>query len=151
MYPSSQLRYNIFTSQARKDSLSNPLTDRREYASLELDDYEYEELKNNNPAISKSSFNTVYLIGKGGFSKVWKVHMKKTGKAFAMKEMYKTKIIDKKSIHSVMNERRLLSELSHPFLVNMSYAFQDKDNLYLIMDYMNGGDLRYHMNVKRFG
>ena len=40
--------------------------------------------------------------------------------------MYKTKIISKKSINSVMNERELLSKLSHPFLVNMSYAFQDK-------------------------
>ena len=100
--------------------------------------------------MSKASFNTVYLVGKGGFSKVWKVTMKKTGRAFALKEMFKTKIIDKKSIHSVMSERRLLAELSHPFLVNMSYAFQDKDNLYLAMDYMNGGDLRYHMNLKRF-
>ena len=100
--------------------------------------------------MSKASFNTVYLVGKGGFSKVWKVTMKKTGRAFALKEMFKTKIIDKKSIDSVMSERRLLAELSHPFLVNMSYAFQDKDNLYLVMDYMNGGDLRYHMNLKRF-
>ena len=63
--------------------------------------------------------------------------------------MYKTKIISKKSINSVMNERELLSRLSHPFLVNMSYAFQDKENLYLIMDYLNGGDLRYHIVVRR--
>ena len=40
--------------------------------------------------------------------------------------MYKTKIINKKSINSVMNERDLLSKLNHPLLVNMSYAFQDK-------------------------
>ena len=52
--------------------------------------------------------------------------MKKTGKIHAMKEMNKTKIIAKKSIHSVLNERELLSRLKHPFLVNMSYAFQDR-------------------------
>ena len=63
--------------------------------------------------------------------------------------MYKTKIINKKSINSVMNERDLLSKLNHPLLVNMSYAFQDKENLYLIMDYLNGGDLRYHIVVRR--
>ena len=40
--------------------------------------------------------------------------------------MYKTKIIEKKSIDSVMNERKLLCKLKHPFIVNMIYAFQDK-------------------------
>lgn len=64
--------------------------------------------------------------------------------------MYKTKIINKKSIHSVMNERKLLAELDHPFLINMNYAFQDKENLYLVMEYLNGGDLRFHMIVRRF-
>lgn len=43
-----------------------------------------------------------------------------------MKEMHKTKIIGKKSIHSVLNERELLSKLKHPFIVNMSFAFQDR-------------------------
>jgi protein kinase A len=59
--------------------------------------------------------------------------------------MQKAKIIYKKSINSVMNERKLLSTLNHPFIINMSYAFQDRENLYLIMDYLNGGDLRYHI------
>lgn len=44
----------------------------------------------------------------------------------------------------MLNERELLAQLRHPFLVNMIYAFQDRDNLYLIMDLMPGGDLRYH-------
>jgi serine/threonine protein kinase len=77
-------------------------------------------------AVNKNMFRLEYVIGKGGFGKVWKVEMKKTGKIYAMKEMFKTKIIDKKSINSVMNERQLLSRLKHPFLVNMSYAFQDR-------------------------
>jgi len=40
--------------------------------------------------------------------------------------MYKAKIIAKKSITSVMNERKLLSKLNHPFIINMTYAFQDR-------------------------
>jgi serine/threonine protein kinase len=48
-----------------------------------------------------------------------------------------------------MNERKLLSSLKHPFLVNMNYAFQDRENLYLVMDLLNGGDLRYHVSKHR--
>lgn len=43
------------------------------------------------------------MIGKGGFGKVWSGEMKKTGQAYAMKEMNKAKIIAKRSIHSVLN------------------------------------------------
>lgn len=66
-----------------------------------------------------------------------------------MKEMYKAKIIMKKSINSVMNERNLLARIRHPFFINMNCAFQDRENLYLIMDYVNGGDLRYHIGRRR--
>jgi serine/threonine protein kinase len=70
---------------------------------------------------------------------------------YAMKEMSKARILSKKSVNSVMNERKLLSVLRHSFIVNMHYAFQDRENLYLVMDLMNGGDLRYHLGRnKRF-
>ena len=44
-----------------------------------------------------------------------------------------------------MNERTLLTKLKHNFIVNMLQAFQDRDNLFLVMDLMTGGDLRYHI------
>ena len=62
-------------------------------------------------------------IGKGGFGKVWRVTRKKDNKLFAMKEMYKARVLAKRSIHSVINERKILSKLKHPFIVNMHYAF----------------------------
>jgi serine/threonine protein kinase len=65
--------------------------------------------------------------------------------------MSKAKIIDKKSQISIKYERDLLSRLKHPFIVNMHYAFQDYDNLYLVMDLLTGGDLRYHVSkYKKF-
>lgn len=51
----------------------------------------------------------------------------------------------KKSIQSVMNELKLLSMISSKFIVNAHYAFQDSENLYLVMDLLLGGDLRYHL------
>ena len=73
-----------------------------------------------------------------------RVELKKTKEVFALKEMSKLKIIEKKSEKSINSEREFLSVLHHPFIVNMHYAFQDKDNLYLVMDMLSGGDLRYH-------
>ena len=63
--------------------------------------------------------------------------------------MSKLKIIDKKSIKSIKYERSLLSHLNNPFIVNMYYAFQDYDHLYLVMDLLTGGDLRYHICRQR--
>ena len=72
-------------------------------------------------------------------------------KVYAMKEMSKTKIIDKHSEHLILTERKLLSKIKHPFIVNMIYSSQDSDNLYLVLDYLDGGDLRYHIcKMRRF-
>ena len=91
----------------------------------------------------------MYIIGRGGFGKVWKVRLKKANEFFALKEMSKVKIIDRRSEISIMSERNLLSNLHHSFIVNMHFAFQDFYNLYLVMDLLTGGDLRYHIAHKR--
>ena len=63
--------------------------------------------------------------------------------------MSKAKIVDKKSIESVLGEKRILSELHHPFIVNMIYSFQDFDYLYLVMEILSGGNLRYHLTLEK--
>ena len=63
--------------------------------------------------------------------------------------MSKAKIIDKKSVDSVLGEKNLLAQLHHSFIVNMVYSFQDHDYLYLVMDLLPGGNLRYHLCIKR--
>lgn len=101
--------------------------------------------------IHKNNFNLKYAIGKGGFGKVFKVEKKGRDEIFAMKEMSKVKIHEKSSIASIKNERMLLAVLKHPFIINMHYAFQNKDFLYIVMDYLSGGDLRYNIcKFKKF-
>ena len=116
---------------------------------FQIDDaFSKNEKKNKNGTlelVSKNSFDYITVIGRGGFGKVWKVMYKKTKTIYAMKEMSKKKIIDKRSEKSIKSERNLLSKIYHPFIVNMHYSFQDKDNLYLVMDILTGGDLRYHL------
>jgi Serine/threonine protein kinase len=77
------------------------------------------------------------------------VEHKKSKTSFALKEMEKVRIINKRSVQSVMNERRLLSMIRHPFIVNMQFAYQDREKLYLVMDLMPGGDLRYHIGKQK--
>ena len=63
--------------------------------------------------------------------------------------MSKAKIVDKKSIESILGEKKILSELHHPFIVNMIYSFQDFDYLYLVMELLSGGNLRYHLTLRK--
>ena len=63
--------------------------------------------------------------------------------------MSKVKIIDKKCINNIKTERNILSTLHNDFIVNMYYAFQDYSNVYLVIDYLLGGDLRYHIEKKK--
>ena len=64
--------------------------------------------------VNRTSFEYISIIGKGGYGRVWKVVMKKNKKYYALKEMSKAKIIDKKSVSSIIFERDLLSEMNHP-------------------------------------
>ena len=63
-----------------------------------------------------------------------------------MKEISKVKAYIKKSIRSILMERHILKHIHHNFITNLYFSFQDKDNLYLILDYCSGGDLRFYLN-----
>ena len=95
--------------------------------------------------LKREMFKFNYVIGKRGFGKVWQAIYRKSKEKYALKEMSKVKIIDRRSEISIMSERNLLSKLNHPFIVNMYFAFQDFWNLYLVMDLLTGGDLRFHI------
>ena len=116
------------------------------------------------PRLNLDDFCLLYPIGRGGFGRVWKVRLKRQynskisdirlqknkSRIFAMKEMSKAKISLKKSIKSVENERKFLEKFHFNLLCNMYYAFQDDDTLYIIMDYLSGGDLRYMICRRNF-
>lgn len=68
---------------------------------------------------------------------------------YALKVIGKARVMTKRSVGSIMNEKEILSSfLNEPsnFIVNMHCAFQDRENLYLLLDYMDAGDLRYYIN-----
>ena len=91
------------------------------------------------------NFQFLYKIGRGGFGNVWKVKSKETNKCFALKQMVKAKIIDQNSERSILKERLFLAKMNNPFIVNMLCSFQDRDYIYLVLQLLTGGDLRYHL------
>ena len=93
-----------------------------------------------------NNFILLYPIGKGSFGKVYKVKCKINNKYYAMKIMSKPKIISKAFDFYIRSECLILSKLRSDFIVNMICSFQDFNNLYLTLQLMEGGDLKYHLS-----
>ncbi len=71
-----------------------------------------------------SDFEIIKPIGKGGFSKVLQVRKRDTAMLYAMKVISKSFVIQRGKCEQIMAERRILSRMNHPFVVNLHYAFQ---------------------------
>ncbi|KAJ3056241.1 hypothetical protein HK097_007601, partial [Rhizophlyctis rosea] len=74
------------------------------------------------------------------------VEKKDTKKLYALKYINKMQCIRMRAIQNIFRERAILEEIEHPFLVNLRFAFQDDQNMFMVTDLMMGGDLRYHLS-----
>lgn len=86
-------------------------------------------------------FITVKVIGKGAFGEVRLVQKKDTGKIYAMKTLLKSEMFNKDQLAHVKAERDVLAGSDSPWVVALYYSFQDSQYLYLIMEFLPGGDL----------
>jgi len=101
--------------------------------------------------ISVDDFRKIKVIGKGGFGRVLLVEKKDTKKVFAMKILKKGVIAARGEIEHTRTEKSVLSKLDHPFLAKLHWSFQTDENLYFVMDFINGGELFHHLSIeKRF-
>lgn len=91
--------------------------------------------------LSLEDFITVKVIGKGAFGEVRLVQKKDTGKIYAMKTLLKSEMYKKDQLAHVKAERDVLAGSDSPWVVSLYYSFQDHVNLYLIMEFLPGGDL----------
>ncbi|ETW04788.1 AGC/GRK/BARK protein kinase, variant 1 [Aphanomyces invadans] len=100
--------------------------------------------------IGEDDFSLLRVLGRGGFGMVNGAIKRSTGKLYAMKAMNK-RIIKKKHAEKLcLAERAILTMLSSPFVVCLKYAFQTKEDLFLVLDLRTGGDLSFHLNRGRF-
>ncbi|XP_051878749.1 serine/threonine-protein kinase Sgk3 isoform X2 [Pristis pectinata] len=104
-----------------------------------------------NPQAKPTDFVFLKLIGKGSFGKVLLAKHKTDGKLYAIKVLHKKVILKKKEQRHIMAERNvLLKNAKHPFLVGLHYSFQTTDKLYFVLDFINGGELFFHLQRERY-
>jgi serine/threonine protein kinase len=92
--------------------------------------------------LSLNLFEKIGIIGSGGFSIVWKAKCNKISHLFAIKQISKTKVKKQDYLDLILNEKNIMKDLYFPFISNLYCTFQDESNLYFVIDYFSGGDLR---------
>lgn len=96
-------------------------------------------------------FRLLRTLGTGSFGRVHLAQSKHNGRYYAIKVLKKTEVVRLKQVNHTNNERSVLMNISHPFIVNLWGTFQDDANLYMVMDYVPGGELFSVLRrVKRF-
>ena len=93
-------------------------------------------------------FNVHRKLGRGGYGEVYGCRKIDSGRVFAMKVSYKKRIKVKKGEGLAINERNILCKLNSPFIVGLHYAFQTPDQLVLVLDLAEGGDLHFHIDQR---
>uniref|UniRef100_A0A7S1L7A8 Protein kinase domain-containing protein n=1 Tax=Alexandrium catenella TaxID=2925 RepID=A0A7S1L7A8_ALECA len=96
--------------------------------------------------IGIGDFRIVRVLGTGASCRVVQVEHRKSGCAYAVKVMSKRKLVtNEKRLERAITEKRVLSRLSHPFVVSLHWAFQTRCHLFMVLDYCAGGELFYHL------
>jgi serine/threonine-protein kinase Psk1 len=152
----SQLSSNTSMSGLDSDS------DRTEMESYEVnlvEDFSMDATSKNSTMLNSGmarkmtaeDFEPLMCLGKGSYGTVLLVRQRATGRLFAQKQFKKASItVHKKLIEQTKTERNILESVNrHPFIVNLYYAFQDHEKLYLILEYAQGGELFHHLAAER--
>lgn len=90
-------------------------------------------------------YDLLKVIGKGSFGKVMQVRKKDTGRIYAMKIIRKVNIVERSEVEHTLAERNVLAKIDNPFIVNLKFSFQSPDKLYLVLAFVNGGELFHHL------
>ncbi|XP_022714638.1 serine/threonine-protein kinase tricorner-like [Durio zibethinus] len=106
---------------------------------LEKKETEYMRLQRHKMGVD--DFKLLTIIGRGAFGKVRLCKEKATGNVYAMKKLQKSEMLRRGQVEHVKAERNLLTEVDSECIVRLYCSFQDDEFLYLVMEYLPGGDM----------
>jgi len=90
------------------------------------------------------------VVGRGSFGKVLQVKKKDTGRIYAMKILDKSRVMQTKQQKHTNDEKKILQHINHPFIVQLHFAFQTPEKLYMVMDFINGGELFHRLDLEEY-
>ncbi|XP_042000598.1 serine/threonine-protein kinase 38-like [Salvia splendens] len=106
---------------------------------LERKETEFMRLRRNRTSVT--DFDLLTVIGRGAFGEVILCREKLTGNVYAMKKLKKSEMLRRGQVEHVKAERNLLAEVASDYIVKLYCSFQDAEYLYLVMEYLHGGDM----------
>lgn len=99
-------------------------------------------------SVNLEDFKIIKFIDKGTFGSVFLAYLPSKDKHFAIKCMSKEDMIENDLVESAKLEKLIMLNVEHPFIVNMHYVFQKNYRIYFVMDYISGGELFHHIQIK---
>ncbi|KAE8549943.1 hypothetical protein EYB25_008468 [Talaromyces marneffei] len=90
-------------------------------------------------------FELLKVVGRGSFGKVMQVRKKDTKRIYALKTLRKAHIISRSEVAHTLAERSVLAQINNPFIVPLKFSFQSPEKLYLVLAFVNGGELFHHL------
>ena len=100
------------------------------------------------PMLSVDDFDNFEMVGKGAFGRVFVAQHKESGRYVAIKVLNKKRLVDENEATNVIQERDILRALRFPLIVSYYGSFQDKANVYIVMDFVIGGELLTHLKMR---
>ena len=94
-------------------------------------------------------FDFLSVVGRGAYGRVIKVREKATGNIYVCKVLEKQAIIKHRMLKEVAKEQALLQKVDHTNIVDLISAFQTRDKIFLVMEFLSGGELFYHMTNEK--